>query len=105
MEVLLPVVLVVGFALLLLCAPKEAEKERKRVEEFATGLLARFSDAELLVAEVNRRRQADPEGFVRRVETGERSGQSAAEALAAELKRKRDGEYWSGYAAGRPITS
>ncbi len=104
MEILLPVVLVVGFALLLLRVPKEAEKERKRVEEFATGLLARFSDADL-VAEVNRRRQADPEGFVRRVETGEQSGESAAEALAAELKRKGDGEYWSGSAAGRPITS
>ena len=104
MEVVVLVLFLVAGALILLRGSKAKETERKRVEEFASGLLARFSDADL-VAEVERRRQVDPVGFARQIETGEKNGESVAEALAAELERQRQSGFSSGYAAGDPIIS
>ena len=99
MEVVVLVLFLVVGALILLRGPKAKEAERKRMEALDTDLLAGFSDAEL-VGEVERRRLADPEGFARRVETGERASKAAADVLAAELSRENGSGYTSGYSDG-----
>lgn len=95
---ILAAVLLLGL-MLLAYWPKLRLAEHRRMQALAAGMLERFSDAELL-AELQRRLTADPNGFARRVKSGGPQGETAEETLAAELSRAKSSGYASGYADG-----